>query len=96
MNSPLRRLSTMRFVGWPAASSSQWHAGYSYGDVRMGWSKKLSVMRVPLRSVVAVASQRESLHPDLPRNPESSTLILRDLASLASLAAATVISCQRA
>ena len=29
MNETRRRLSMIRFVGWPASSSSQWRDGYS-------------------------------------------------------------------
>ena len=39
MNSALRRRSLIRCVGWPVSSSSQWRAGYAYGELRMGWSK---------------------------------------------------------
>ena len=41
MNGTLRRSGRSRFVGWPAASSSQRRDGYSYGEFRIGCSKKV-------------------------------------------------------
>jgi len=40
MNCAGRRVSMIRYVGCPSASSSQWCAGYSYGELRIGCSKK--------------------------------------------------------
>src|SRR4051812_21996957 len=40
MNSARRRLSTIFCVGWPSLSSSQCLVGYSYGEYRIGCSKK--------------------------------------------------------
>ena len=47
MNWAVRRASMMAPVGCPCASSSQWRAGYAYGELRIGRSKKrLSVVRM--------------------------------------------------
>ena len=43
-NSARRRRSMSWWVGCPSASSSQWRVGYSYGELMIGWVKKLSAM----------------------------------------------------
>ena len=42
-------------MGWRSSSSSQWRAGYSYGELRTGDSKKRSVMISVYQRAVARA-----------------------------------------
>src|SRR5436309_13265445 len=46
-NADFRRAPKMLFVGWPSASNSQCWEGYSYGELRIGRSKKSGVTYEP-------------------------------------------------
>ncbi len=72
MKSAGRRLSSMRCVGWPVASSSQCRAGSAYGELRTGRRKKSSLI-VVLAVLGCSPLDRPSLHPHGDEQPSHRT-----------------------
>src|ERR1700730_17940660 len=57
----ISRLSMIFCVGCPASSSSQSRRGYSYGEFKMGWSKKgLDIITFLPRQPVCLVVDQES------------------------------------
>ena len=64
-----RRLSTIFCVGWPSPSSSQYWLGYSYGELRIGFSKNRLSNPAATR-----ASSTDEIRKSLPARGRSDTL----------------------